>query len=270
MPHHRHTRREGRPVGAPRQGIASLQIAFLRPSQTLDVKFAKAMVATRRSKRVPSAAPAATESDDDMPEEVSHKAGRRLVEQQEEHEQKARAAVVEAARIKKRQRKERLKKRRDERRALEHKDEDVLSTDVLAAAAAARSGGDDEERARPRKKVKRRQRVRGADAAGNVSDAGLLAAPRHVEGNVHVVHLPRADSATAALAAADRAMIALSGAGRLGDTRNMSSASATSSASQFLAEQEALVGGRRVNAASFLSCRRRGAPMRFGSRAGWS
>ena len=112
--------------------------------------------------------------------------------------------------------------------------------------------------------------ARGADAAGNVSDAGLLAAPRHVEGNVHVVHLPRADSATAALAAADRAMIALSGAGRLGDTRNMSSASATSSASQFLAEQEALVGGRRVNAASFLSCRRRGAPMRFGSRAGWS
>ena len=217
---------------------------------------------------VPASAPAAMDSDDDMPEEVSHKTGRRLIEQQEEHEQQARAAAVEAARIKKKQRKERLKKRRDERRALAQRDEDVLSTDVLAAAAAARSGGDIEKCSRPKKKVKRQQRVSSAgDAAGNLSDVGLFAAPRHVEGNVHVAHLPRADSATAALAAADRSMIALSGAGHFGDSK--SGASATSSVSQFLAEQEALVGQRRVSTAAFLSCRRRGAPLRFGSRAGW-
>ena len=218
---------------------------------------------------MPASAPAAVDSDDDMPEEVSHKTGRRLVEQQEEYEQQARAAAVEAARIKKRQRKERLKKRRDERRAAAQKDEDVLSTEVLAAAAAAaRPGGDGEKCSRPKKKVKRQQRVSSADdAAGNLSDVGLLAAPRHVEGNVHVAHLPRADSATAALAAADRSMIALSGAGHFGDKK--SDASATSSVTQFLAEQEALVGQRRVSTATFMSCKRRGAPLRFGSRAGW-
>ena len=175
---------------------------------------------------------------------------------------------MEAARIKKRQRKERLKKRRDERRAAVQKDEDVLSTEVLAAAAAARPGGDGEKYSRPKKKVKRQQRVSSADdAASNLSDVSLLAAPRHVEGNVHVAHLPRADSATAALAAVDRSMIALSGAGHFGDKK--SDASATSSVTQFLAEQEALVGQRRVSTATFMSCKRRGAPLRFGSRAGW-